>query len=63
LFVVVGLPLDSNVTFQSFRLFELVTETDDRERAYLSRRKMTRLLAPTTLENPIFLHLTNVTGK
>ena len=44
--------------FTSFRVFELVTDSDDRERVALSRHRMTRLLAPQTQENPIFFHCT-----
>ena len=42
--------------FDSFRVLELITDTDDRERVGLSRHRMTRLLAPHTQENPIFFH-------
>lgn len=44
--------------FTSFRVFELVTDSDDRERVGLSRHRMTRLLTPQTQENPIFFHCT-----
>ena len=47
-----------NPIFESFRLFELVTDSVDPERVALSRHRMTRLLAPQTQENPIFLHCT-----
>ncbi len=42
--------------FTSFRVLELVTDSVDPERVGLSRHRMTRLLAPQTQENPIFLH-------
>lgn len=45
--------------FDSFKVLELVTDTDDRERVALSRHRMTRLLAPHTQENPIFFHATD----
>ena len=47
--------------FDSFKVIELVTDTDDRERVGLSRHRLTRLLAPQTQENPIFFHATNTT--
>ena len=43
----------------SFKVFELITPTDSKERAGLARRRMMRTLAPWTLENPIFFHMTN----
>ena len=46
--------------FVSFKVIELVTDTDDRERVALSRHRLTRLLNPQTQENPIFFHATNV---
>ena len=45
--------------FESFRVFELVTDSDDRERVGLSRHRMTRTLMPQTQENPIFFHCTD----
>jgi hypothetical protein len=47
----------------SFRVLELVTDSDDRERVALSRHRMTRLLAPETQENPIFFHGTDHTPQ
>jgi hypothetical protein len=48
-------------TFDSFRVIELITDTDDRERVALSRHRLTRLLNPQTQESPIFFHSTNNT--
>lgn len=45
--------------FDSFRVIELVTDSDNRERVALSRHRLTRLLTPQTQENPIFFHSTN----
>eukprot|EP00118_Oscarella_pearsei_P004028 m.16731 g.16731 ORF g.16731 m.16731 type:complete len:733 (+) comp27105_c0_seq1:15-2213(+) len=42
--------------FDSFWVLELVTDSVDPERVSLSRHRMTRLLAPQTQENPIFMH-------
>ena len=47
----------------TFRVLELVTDSDDRERVGLSRHRMTRLLAPETQENPIFFHGTDHTPQ
>ena len=46
-------------TFESFRTFELVYDSFDKERRGLALRKMYRTIAPWTTENPIFLHLTS----
>ena len=48
--------------FDSFRVFELVTDSADRERVGLSRHRLLRLLAPQTQENPIFFHGTDSTS-
>ena len=47
----------------TFRVLELVTDSDHRERVGLSRHRMTRLLAPETQENPIFFHGTDHTPQ
>jgi hypothetical protein len=47
------------LTFTSFRVFALVTDTHDVERHFMSRRHLTALLAPAVFENPIFFHMTN----
>lgn len=44
--------------FESFHTYELILNGTDRERNSLSKRKMYRLLAPWSTENPIFMHLT-----
>lgn len=44
-------------TFESFRAYELLLDSDDRERAGLAHRRMQRALTPQATENPIFLHL------
>jgi hypothetical protein len=43
-------------TFESFRTFELLQDSDDRERRGMARRRMYRTLAPQVTENPIFMH-------
>jgi len=44
-------------TFESFRVFELVHDSTDRERRGLAMRRAYRALAPWTQENPIFMHV------
>lgn len=48
--------IESGETFESFRVFELVQDSDDRERRGLAIRKMYRILAPWVTENPLMLH-------
>jgi hypothetical protein len=44
-------------TFESFRAFELLQDSTDRERQSLARRRMYRTLAPWVTENPILMHV------
>ena len=44
-------------TFTSFRTFEILHDSDDRERKGLARRKMYRTVAPQVTENPILMHV------
>jgi hypothetical protein len=44
-------------TFETFRIFELVFDSTDRERKGLSLRRMYRAIAPWVTENPIIMHL------
>ena len=46
--------------FETFRTFELVPDSTDRERKGLAVRRLYRTLAPWVTENPIFLHLKSV---
>ena len=52
-----GVTLQPGDNFQSFRTFELLNDSDDRERKGLARRKMYRMVAPQVTENPIFMHV------
>lgn len=58
-------PLGPNVdlahgeTFHSFKAFELLQDSTDRERNGLAIRKMYRKVAPWVLDNPLMLHLTS----
>lgn len=44
-------------TFNTFRTYELLYDSTDRERKGLALRRMYRTIAPWVTENPIFLHL------
>jgi hypothetical protein len=56
-------PLGPNVrigpggVFETFRTFELVYDSSDRERNGLARRRMYRTIAPWATENPILMHI------
>jgi hypothetical protein len=56
-------PLGPNVTIaagktlETFRTFELVYDSTERERNALARRRMYRTIAPWTSENPILMHV------
>jgi hypothetical protein len=44
-------------TLESFRTFELVFDSTDRERRGLAQRRMYRTVAPWAAENPILMHV------
>lgn len=46
-------------TFQSFRCFELLHDSRDRERKGLGVRRLFRAMAPWITENPLMLHVTS----
>ena len=52
-----GVLLQPGETFTSFRTFEILHDSDDRERKGLARRKMFRTVAPQVTENPILMHV------
>jgi hypothetical protein len=43
--------------FESFRAFELVHDSTDRERRGLAQRRMYRTIAPWVTENPLMMHM------
>ncbi len=51
--------IEPGQTFQSFRTFELIHDSTDRERKGLALRRMYRTLAPWVTENPILMHVRN----
>ena len=44
-------------TFESFRVFELLHDSTDRERRGLALRRMYRTISPWVLENPLIFHV------
>ena len=52
-----GVLLQPGEIFKSFRTFEILHDSDDRERQGLARRKMYRTVAPQVTENPILMHV------
>jgi hypothetical protein len=54
-----GIAIESGETFESFRTYELVFDSTDRERNGLAQRRMYRTIAPWITENPIFMHVTS----
>ena len=47
-------------TLESFRTFELIHDSTDRERKGLALRRMYRTISPWVTENPIFMHLKSI---
>lgn len=50
-------------TFESFRTFELVHDSADRERRGLALRRMYRTIAPWVTENPLMMHMRTANPK
>jgi hypothetical protein len=50
-------------SFTSFRAFELLMDSSDRERRSLAQRRMYRILAPWVTENPLILHVVSTDPK
>ncbi len=50
-------------TFESFRTFELIYDSTERERKGLSLRRMYRTIAPWSTENPIIMHVRRADPK
>ncbi|WP_343747046.1 alpha-galactosidase [Chitinophaga sp.] len=55
--VAVGITMAAGEHFESIRTYELLLDSYDRERNGLAKRRMYRIVAPWTTENPIFMHL------
>jgi hypothetical protein len=52
-----GVRIEPGGTFESFRVFELLHDSTDRERRGLALRRMYRTIAPWALENPLIFHV------
>ncbi len=52
-----GMSISPGKTFESFRTFELLQDSTDRERKGLAVRRMYRTIAPWVTENPIMMHV------
>lgn len=50
-------------TFESFRAWVLPHDSADRERSGLAMRRMYRVIAPWTTENPLMMHLVSSRGE
>lgn len=51
--------LEPGESMETFRVFELIHDSTDRERRGLAQRRMYRALCPWSQENPVLLHLTS----
>ncbi len=54
-----GIAIGPGERFESFRTYELIFDSTDRERNGLAQRRMYRTIAPWITENPIFMHVTS----
>jgi hypothetical protein len=50
-------------TFESFRTFELIFDSTERERKGLTMRRMYRTIAPWSTENPLMMHVRRADPK
>ena len=55
--------IEPGETFESFRTFELIYDTTERERKGLSLRRMYRTIAPWITENPVIMHVRHADPK
>jgi hypothetical protein len=51
--------IDAGGSFESFRVYELIHDSTERERRGLAQRRMYRTAAPWITENPIMMHVRN----
>ncbi|MFC2126047.1 hypothetical protein ACFLU5_14690 [Bacteroidota bacterium] len=58
-----GVMLDPGEKFDSYRVFELMLDSDNRERKGFALRKMYRTIAPWITENPILMHVRRADDK
>lgn len=55
--------IEPGATFESFRTFELLYDSTERERRALAVRKMYRTITPWVTENPILMHVRHADPK
>jgi hypothetical protein len=55
-----GVELAPGQKFETFRTYELIFDSTDRERRGLAQRRMYRTVAPWITENPVLMHLKSV---
>lgn len=55
----IGQEVSAGKPFESMRLWELLYDSEDRERRGLSERKMYRTIAPWITENPMIMHVSS----
>ena len=55
--------IEPGETFESFRTFELIYDSTERERKGLAIRRMYRTIAPWATENPIIMHVRHANPK
>ena len=53
-----GVAIAPGATFESLRIWEVAFDSTERERRGLALRRMYRIVAPWTCENPVFFHKT-----
>ncbi len=58
-----AITIEPKSSFESFRTFELIHDSTDRERKGLSVRRMYRTIAPWAMENPIMMHVRSADPK
>ena len=57
------LPMRSGDVLDTFKVLEVLVGSSDPERRGLSLKRLKRLLAPQSQENPIYFHMTNGTSE
>lgn len=55
--------IEPGETFETFRVFTLVHDSEERERRGLALKRMYRVLAPWVTENPLMMHLRTADPK
>jgi hypothetical protein len=58
-----GVIIPSGKSFETYRIYELIHDNNDRERQGLALRKMYRTISPWVMENPILMHVRRADDK